>query len=277
MSSQARTDQQLTPEVLAWMTAQANLGHSRDEIFNAMLAAGWNHDAATRAVRLTPEDLAAVVVPALALPVTNNMVDAGDKWVEILFYAPQPNVIVLGNLLGPNECEALMEAARPRLVRSLTVDTKTGGEELNPDRTSEGMFFRRAENAVVRQVEARIARIFGWPQENGEGLQVLHYGPGTEYKPHYDYFDPTEPGTPAILQRGGQRVATLIMYLHEPREGGATVFPDIEVRVAPRRGNAVFFSYPQALPSSLTLHGGEPVTAGEKWIATKWLRERVFV
>jgi prolyl 4-hydroxylase len=277
MSTPARTDQQLTPEVLAWMTAQANLGHSRDEIFNAMLAAGWNRDAATRAVRLTPEDLAAVVVPALALPVTNNMVDAGDKWVEILFFAQVPNVIVLGNLLGPSECEALMEAARPRLVRSLTVDTKTGGEELNPDRTSEGMFFRRAENAVVRQVEARIARIFGWPQENGEGLQVLHYGPGTEYKPHYDYFDPTEPGTPAILQRGGQRVATLIMYLHEPEEGGATVFPDIEVRVAPRRGNAVFFSYPQALPSSLTLHGGEPVTTGEKWIATKWLREREFV
>lgn len=276
MSTPARTDQQLTPEVLAWMTAQANLGHSRDEIFNAMLAAGWNRDAATRAVRLTPEDLAAVVVPALALPVTNNMVDAGDKWVEILFFAQVPNVIVLGNLLGPSECEALMEAARPRLVRSLTVDTKTGGEELNPDRTSEGMFFRRAENAVVRQVEARIARIFGWPQENGEGLQVLHYGPGTEYKPHYDYFDPTEPGTPAILQRGGQRVATLIMYLYEPEEGGATVFPDIEVRVAPRRGNAVFFSYPQALPSSLTLHGGEPVTTGEKWIATKWLRQKQF-
>jgi prolyl 4-hydroxylase len=277
MSTQARIDQQLTPEVLAWMTAQAGLGHSREEIFNAMLAAGWNRDAATRAVQLTPEDLAAVVVPALALPVTNNMVDAGDKWVEILFFAQVPNVIVLGNLLGPSECDALIEAARPCLVRSLTVDTKTGGEELNPDRTSEGMFFRRAENAVVRQVEARIARIFGWPQENGEGLQVLHYGPGTEYKPHYDYFDPAEPGTPAILQRGGQRVATLIMYLHEPEEGGATVFPDIEVRVAPRRGNAVFFSYPQALPSSLTLHGGEPVTAGEKWIATKWLRQKKFI
>lgn len=277
MSTQARTDQQLTPEVLAWTAAQAGLGHSKEEIFNAMLAAGWNRDIATRAVWPTPEDLAAVAMPALALPITNNMVDAGDKWVEILYYALSPTIIVMGNLLGPSECEALMEAARPRLARSLTVDTKTGGEELNADRTSEGMFFRRAENPVVRQVEARIARIFGWPQENGEGLQVLRYGPGTEYKPHYDYFDPNEPGSPAILQRGGQRMATLIMYLHEPEEGGATVFPHIEVRVAPRRGNAVFFSYPQALPSSLTLHGGEPVTAGEKWIATKWLREREFV
>ncbi|MEO8388895.1 MAG: 2OG-Fe(II) oxygenase [Polaromonas sp.] len=276
MNAQTRTDQLLTPEVLAWMTAQAAQGHSKEEIFNAMLAAGWHADAAAQAVQLTAEELAAVVVPALALPLTHNMVDAGDKWVEVLFFAQVPNVIVLGNLLGPSECEALIEAATPRLARSLTVDAKTGGEELNADRTSEGMFFRRGENPIVQQVEARIARIFGWPQENGEGLQVLRYGPGAEYKPHYDYFDPAEPGTPAILQRGGQRVATLIMYLHEPEEGGATVFPDIELRVEPRRGNAVFFSYPQALPSSRTLHGGEPVIVGEKWIATKWLRERLF-
>ncbi|MEO6018503.1 MAG: 2OG-Fe(II) oxygenase, partial [Polaromonas sp.] len=100
---------------------------------------------------------------------------------------------------------------------------------------------------------------------------------GAQYKPHYDYFDPGEPGTPAILRRGGQRVASLIMYLREPAEGGATVFPDIDVRVKPLRGSAVFFSYPQAHPCSLTLHGGEPVQAGEKWIVTKWLREREFI
>ncbi len=29
-------------------------------------------------------------------------------------------------------------------------------------------------------------------------------------------------------------------------------------------------------PSTQTLHGGAPVIAGEKWIATKWLREREF-
>jgi prolyl 4-hydroxylase len=26
-----------------------------------------------------------------------------------------------------------------------------------------------------------------------------------------------------------------------------------------------------------TLHGGAPVTQGEKWVATKWLREGEFV
>ncbi|HEY8356999.1 MAG TPA: 2OG-Fe(II) oxygenase, partial [Ramlibacter sp.] len=166
--------------------------------------------------------------------------------------------------------------AKPRLARSLTVATRTGGEEINADRTSNGMFFQRGENELVRRIEQRIARLVNWPEENGEGLQVLHYTPGTEYKPHYDYFDPNEIGTPTILKRGGQRVGTVIMYLGEPEKGGGTVFPDVHLEVAPRRGNAVFFSYERAHPATKSLHGGQPVTAGEKWIATKWLRERRF-
>jgi prolyl 4-hydroxylase len=79
------------------------------------------------------------------------------------------------------------------------------------------------------------------------------------------------------LKRGGQRVATIIMYLSEPEKGGGTTFPDVRLEVAPKRGNAVFFSYDCAHPSSKSLHGGAPVIAGEKWIATKWLREREFV
>jgi prolyl 4-hydroxylase len=207
---------------------------------------------------------------------TGAMVDAGDKWVEVVLQRHDPELMVFANLLSAAECDALVEQARPRLSRSLTVDTKTGGEELHADRTSQGMFFMRSENAVVQRVEARIARLLDWPVKNGEGLQVLRYPPGAEYKPHYDYFDPAEPGTLAILQRGGQRVATLIIYLVEPEEGGATVFPDIELEVAPQRGSAVFFSYAQSHPVSRTLHGGETVRAGEKWIATKWLREREF-
>ena len=61
-----------------------------------------------------------------------------------------------------------------------------------------------------------------------------------------------------------------------PEGGGATTFPDVGLEVAPVRGNAVFFSYERAHASTKTLHGGAPVTAGEKWVATKWLREGVF-
>jgi prolyl 4-hydroxylase len=186
-------------------------------------------------------------------------------------------VVVFANLLSAAECDALIQAAKPRLSRSLTVDTHTGNETLHPDRTSQGMFFERFENDVVLRVEKRIAKLLHWPVKHGEGLQVLRYRKGSQYLPHYDYFDPREAGTAALLLRGGQRVATLIMYLAAPEAGGATVFPDLDLQVIPKRGQAVFFNYAEPLPASLSLHGGEPVIAGEKWIATKWLRQHEFV
>ena len=188
----------------------------------------------------------------------------------------EPEVVVFANFLSAPECDALMQVAKPRLSRSLTVDTHTGNEALHPDRTSQGMFFERFENEVVYCVETRIAKLLRWPVKHGEGLQVLRYTKGAQYLPHYDYFDPREAGTPALLARGGQRVATLIMYLNTPESGGATVFPDLGLKVKPQRGQAVFFSYAKPLPTSLSLHGGEPVALGEKWIATKWLRQNEF-
>lgn len=296
--------QAVTPELAQWLASQTAQGKSRRSIYKAMLDAGWQAISASHVMQLTdaenehfgvPLEAAAALaslqaqpdfapstlpeplpVPQPLLDSTGKMVDAGDKWVEVTQQRHDPELMVFANLLSAAECDALVDAARPRLSRSLTVDTQTGGEAFHADRTSEGMFFTRSENAVVQRVEARIARLLNWPVKNGEGLQVLRYPPGAEYKPHYDYFDPNEPGTPAILQRGGQRVATLIMYLVEPAQGGATVFPDIDLQVVPQRGSAVFFSYAQAHPASRTLHGGQPVLAGEKWIATKWLREREF-
>ena len=216
-------------------------------------------------------------MPDLGLENSPLYVDGGDRRVAVLGVMALPRVVVLGGLLSDEECDALIAAAQPRMARSLTVATQTGGEEVNDDRTSNGMFFQRGENELVSRIEARIAKLVNWPLINGEGIQVLQYGPGAEYKPHYDYFDPAAPGTPTILKRGGQRVGTVVMYLSEPEQGGATTFPDVQFEVAPKRGNAVFFSYAQPLPGTKTLHGGAPVIAGEKWIATKWLRQQEFV
>lgn len=281
------TRQQVTADLRKWIIEQAQAGHSAESVLKAMLASGWSEDVAIDAMESTLrghlEDNAvaqglpaAVPVPDPKLDESPLYIDAGDRKVAVLQAMYNPRVVVFGDLLSAEECEELIGFAKPRLARSLTVATKTGGEEVNADRTSNGMFFQRGENELVRRIEQRIARLLNWPEENGEGLQILHYTPGAEYKPHYDYFDPNEPGTPTILKRGGQRVGTLVMYLAEPDKGGGTVFPDVHLEVAPKRGNAVFFSYERAHPSTRTLHGGAPVLAGEKWIATKWLRERRF-
>ena len=189
----------------------------------------------------------------------------------------QPRVVVFGGLLSDDECIELMALAEPRLARSETVDNATGGSEVNASRTSDGMFFDRGERRADHDDRARIAELLRWPVENGEGLQILRYRPGAEYRPHHDYFDPAHPGSAPILRRGGQRSGTLVIYLNTPAAGGATIFPDCGLEVAPMRGNAVFFSYDRAHADTRTLHGGAPVIAGEKWVATKWLRQGVFV
>lgn len=276
MSDMPTSAQNVTPQLRAWLRAQAGLGHTDQSMLEAMRAAGWQDDVARKVLTSTLQTPATGALPRLDRDGALQL-DAGDRQVDVLLQMCRPDLAVLGNFLSEAECSALVEAARPGLARSLTVAVKTGGELLSPDRTSSGMFFTRGENALVERIEARISRLLNWPMENGEGLQVLRYLPGAQYKPHHDYFDPAEPGTPSILQRGGQRVATLIMYLHAPTQGGATVFPDLGLEVPPQRGNAVFFSYDRPNASTLSLHGGAPVLAGEKWVATKWLRERQFI
>jgi prolyl 4-hydroxylase len=279
--------QGVTPELRKWIIEQAQAGIAPESVLKSMIESGWHEDVAVDALEATLRDHLAqvqaektappkMVVPQPGMTESPLYVDAGDRQVSVLSSMKNPNIVVFGNVLSDEECQALVAAAKPRLARSLTVETKTGGEELNADRTSYGMFFRRDETELIARIERRLAALANWPIENGEGLQILHYKPGAEYKPHYDYFDPKEPGTPTILKRGGQRVATIIMYLVEPEKGGGTVFPDVNMEVAPKRGNAVFFSYDIAHPNSKSLHGGAPVIAGEKWIATKWLREGRF-
>lgn len=299
MSKTAVAQQAITPELRQWIIAQAEAGCAVQDVLQSMRRAGWHEDVALRAMestltvhlqaqglseqdiqtrlQISPELLREPPVPDIDLSGSPLYLDLGDRRVSVLASLRSPRAVLIGGLLSDEECDALIAAAKPRMARSLTVATQTGSEEVNADRTSNGMFFQRGENELVSRIEARIARLVHWPVVNGEGIQVLQYVPGAEYKPHYDYFDPGAPGTSTILRRGGQRVGTVVMYLSEPEQGGGTTFPDVGLEVAPQRGHALFFAYARPDPSTKTLHGGAPVIAGEKWIATKWLREREFV
>ncbi len=274
--------QEITPELRQWIIDQATAGHSVPSVLEAMKASGWSEEVALQAVE---ETLAAEVarrqlsdskVPDVVGAPDASSVWAHDKQVKVLLRLKHPKVVVFGDFLSVEECEALKQEASSRLARSETVQNASGGSEVNEARTSQGMFFRRGESELCQRIEARIAALVNWPVENGEGIQILRYAPGAEYKPHYDYFDPDQPGTASILKRGGQRVGTLVMYLNTPEQGGATVFPDIGLDVHAVQGNAVFFAYGVPTPATLTLHGGAPVVQGEKWVATKWMRERAF-
>lgn len=283
--------QTITPELRQWIVEQAQAGRSPMEVLRSMMQSGWTEDVAIAALEDTlqgflrdslrappqvTQGASGQPVPEPSLEQSPSSLVIDGHRVDIVMTMRDPRVVVFGHLLTHAECDQLIELARGRLARSETVVTSTGQSEINTARTSEGMFFNRGENELCRRIEQRIAHLLNWPVENGEGLQVLRYQPGAEYKPHYDYFDPAQPGTPVILKRGGQRVGTMVIYLNAPERGGATTFPDVGLEVAPVKGHAVFFSYEWPHPSTRTLHGGAPVLAGEKWVATKWMRQGRF-
>ena len=283
----AKTPQQITPELRDWIVQQTQAGQPPEAVLDAMRASGWDEDVALDALEQTLREFLASRATAQALPPpmavpepdldgSPSTLDAGDRQVSVLAAMRSPRVVVFGGLLSDEECDEMVALAQQRLTRSETLDNATGGTEVHAARTSDGMFFNRGEFELCLRIERRIARLVRWPFENGEGLQVLRYRPGAEYRPHHDYFDPVHPGSQAVLKRGGQRVGTVVMYLNVPAKGGATTFPDVALEIAPIKGNAVFFSYERPHPSTRTLHGGAPVIEGEKWVATKWLRESRF-
>nr|CAD1821582.1 unnamed protein product [Ananas comosus var. bracteatus] len=189
-------------------------------------------------------------------------------------------------LLSLQECDYLKAIARPRLQISTVVDAKTGKGIKSEVRTSSGMFLSTEEQKfpIIKAIEKRISVFSQIPAENGELIQVLRYEPNQYYRPHHDYFSDT-----FNLKRGGQRVATMLIYLSDNVEGGETHFPmagDGECScggkmvkglcVKPAKGDAVLFwsmgLNGESDPKSI--HGGCAVLKGEKWSATKWMRQK---
>ena len=284
-----------TPELRQWIIRQTEAGHSPQVLLAELVAQGYAEETAVAIMTMTLESRLAEIrlrAASAGVPDTQkNELDGGvavpqpigtawpsvvralDRNVHVLFSLTLPRVVLFGGLLSDAECDELVALSRPRMTSSKVIDMEGGGEKPHADRTSSGAALIRGGTPLIRRIEQRIAALLNWPLENGEALQILRYEIGQEYKPHYDYVDPAEPGSAPFLARGGQRVASLVMYLNTPEDGGATNFPDIGLEVAAVKGNAVFFSYDRPHPSTKTLHGGMPVRAGEKWVATKWLRE----
>jgi prolyl 4-hydroxylase len=307
----------LATDLKSWLEQSLAQGHARDTLVQTLRAGGYAPKFARQAVDLAlarQQRQAAAMVPAPVVqpavadaagasagatavaaddahaehPATANTHDilvaspnaiaTSDRTVEILMVLNAPRIVLFGGLLSDEECDEMRKLSAAKLQRSTVVNAATGAYDVHPDRTSSGTHFDRGENPLVKRIENRISELVGYPVENGEPIQILHYQPGGEYKPHFDYFDPKHPGNDKVLAMGGQRVATLIMYLNDVTAGGSTVFPEVGVDILPRKGNAVYFAYttPEGALDARSLHGGSPVSAGEKWIATKWLRQRAY-
>jgi prolyl 4-hydroxylase len=185
------------------------------------------------------------------------------------------NAMLFAGLILPAECVALIDLAKKCGKPALVCDEKTGALRASSVRTNL-MSWVPQDNMLVTVLDQRIALLTGLPLKNQEPLQVLHYRKGEEYAPHFDAFPES---TKSHEKHGGNRISTVILYLSEVAQGGTTTLPEMGLSVHPHPGLGLYFNNVgrdgQILQKSL--HAGDPVIAGEKWIATKWIRERAYV
>ncbi|XP_064484561.1 prolyl 4-hydroxylase subunit alpha-2-like [Ornithodoros turicata] len=197
----------------------------------------------------------------------------------------EPRIVVFHEFLSREECRTLRDLARPTLTRA-TVFTPTGHAN-SSDRIGKVSWFRDDADTVIQRTNRRISSATGLSLISAELFQIVNYGIGGHYVPHYDFTRERDMG--CQCREEGERLATFLIYISKVTAGGATVFTGPRVAVRPQEGKAVFWY--NLIPSSVNVtdiaafgearigdvrlkHGACPVLEGSKWIATKWIRER---
>jgi prolyl 4-hydroxylase len=180
-----------------------------------------------------------------------------------------PAIFWVRGLFSAAECQALIAIADPFLNASVIVDPATGRMRPDPIRTSDAAMFPWIdETPFIHALNRRIAAASGTTVEQGEPLQVLRYSPRQEYRSHSD----------ALSNADNQRIMTALVYLNDGYVGGETSFPAPDLKLRGAIGDALFFRNVEASgqPDALSTHAGLPVVTGEKWLASRWIRERPF-
>ena len=181
--------------------------------------------------------------------------------------ASSPEVRLFRNLFTPAECAFLIDVASPKMTPSVVVNPQTGQQVPNPVRTSDGAAFPLAgENPAMHALCRRLAAASGTDVGQGEPLQILRYSPGQEFRPHFD----------AIHDTDNQRILTFLVYLNDDYEGGETLFLASGLKVKGQTGDGLLFrnADDSGRQDPNAQHAGLPPTAGEKFLASRWIRQR---
>jgi prolyl 4-hydroxylase len=177
-----------------------------------------------------------------------------------------PDVRFFPNLFSAAECTYLAALAEPEFKPS-TVTPKLGAPEYrDAARDSAGSTLHWfVADPAVHALKARVAAATGTAIAQGEHLHILRYGVGQQFRPHFDWSEGID----------NQRIQTALIYLNEAYEGGETYFPEPDLRVSGRTGDAVIFrnASDDGVPDPRALHAGLPVTKGVKLIASYWIRQ----
>ncbi|KAF5769015.1 putative procollagen-proline 4-dioxygenase [Helianthus annuus] len=217
-----------------------------------------------------------------------------DRSVEMISW--EPRAVIYHNFLSKDECEHVINIAKPHMKKSTVIDKIKGEIEDKWFRTGYITNLERGQDETIGAIEKRIADLTFLPVEYGEGFEVLRYEVGQKFVIHHDY-----PIGEHFTKDGGHTVATIVIYLSDVEEGGEEVFPLAKgnisalacwngkytthdgkggggLSVKPKMGDALLFwnIKPDGTMDLSSLYGGCPVIKGSKWSATKGIHFKEF-
>ncbi|EDW71990.2 uncharacterized protein Dwil_GK10713 [Drosophila willistoni] len=182
-----------------------------------------------------------------------------------------PFVAIYHDVLYDREIEELKRLAVPTITRSTIYDYDKEGNVPVNFRTSNSVFLLNNASYLVDILRQRVAdmthlNVF---KNSSDDLQVMNYGLGGYYRYHFDFFGKDESPNKLL----GDRIITVLIYMTDVQQGGATVFPALRITNFPKKGSALIFRNldNNISPDPSTLHAGCPVLFGSKWAATKWI------
>ncbi|CAH1970360.1 unnamed protein product [Acanthoscelides obtectus] len=186
-----------------------------------------------------------------------------------------PDLFIFHDVMSDAEIKTIKTLATPKFRRATVQNSVTGQLEIAQYRISKSAWLEEDEHEHVAAVNKRVEDMTGLAVATAEQLQVVNYGIGGHYEPHFDFSRKDEVNSFKSLGTGN-RIATVLFYMSDVEQGGATVFPVIGTALWPKKGTAAFWYnlFPSGDGDRLTRHAACPVLAGSKWVSNKWIHER---
>lgn len=266
---------------LAWCLLQGRDGEVYEQQAKhcLQLAAGAHYPSA-EALLKTMHDVEAIPVSSVEkLDLDASFSLYPEAWsIDRQQLCADPAISVFSDVLNSADRAYLMFLSRPYLKRANVIDPDSQeGGMVSQVRTSMSTYIPFGlVDIIARYAELKIVCGSGEKLGNSEPMSILYYTRGQYYRPHVDYFDPKLKVSEELLKDGGQRTASAVTYLSAPDKGGGTSFPRLKLAVPAVAGSTLWFRncFDNGEVDDRSLHAGDPVEQGEKWVVTKWFREQ---
>ncbi len=182
------------------------------------------------------------------------------------------------NFLSNDECNLIINLSKPKLQSSYVYSGNRDKKDEDSRISTQAWCYDR-ENKIFRKISEKVSILLGLPLNYQEALQVVRYQPGGFFRSHYDTCIGTKDYCYNMNRRGGNRYATILIYLNDVEDGGETCFTKLKRCIKPEKGKAVLFfnTDKKGNLNFLSEHSANPVKKGEKWICNKWVHLEEYI